>query len=244
MRGYDRIAGQYDTHGWDWYAATSGERLAQLLLEQGAGPGARVLDAGCGTGTLALFLADAGYAVTGVDLSPGMLERAAAKDGASRLTWAEADIRSLELAPRFDAIVTVADVLNHLRSLDDWEAAFRSFHRHLKPGGILVADVMTSRGLAQMDQQAVQERGGVTLILSIIWDPAERRSTLKMTSFSPAPEDASRYVRTSETIAEWSFPIEQVLERVRRAGFGSVERVWALATDPESDDRATILARA
>lgn len=241
MRSYDAIARQYDAHGWDWYAATTGDRLVRALTEQGVRPGASILDAGCGTGSLALFLAEAGYRVTGVDLSQGMIDTARSKDLSGRVAWHVGDLRAFDLPARFDAIVTVADVLNHLRDLDGWEAAFRSFHRHLGPRGIVIADVMTARGLAQMDQQSVQERGGVTLILSIVWEPEERRSTLKLVSFSPDPEDPSRFVRTSETIAEWAFPIAEVLDRARRAGFSSVERIWGIAPDPEADDRLTIL---
>jgi len=244
MRPYDAIAHRYDAHGWDWYAPTTGERLLALLAERGVAAGSRILDAGCGTGTLALLLAAAGYEVTGVDLSTAMIERARKKDTKHRVDWREGDITALTLDGSFDAIVTVADVLNHLPGLDRWEAAFRSFHRHLRPGGFLFADVMTARGLAQMDQQSVQERAGVTLILSIVWEPRERRSTLKVTSFAPAPSDPARYERTSETISEWAFPIADVLDRVARAGFSPVERVWGIEGEAEDDDRLTILARA
>ena len=239
MGSYDAVARRYDAHGWDWYAAASGDRLSSLLADRGVAPGATILDAGCGTGTLALLLESAGYRVTGVDFSRGMIEQARAKDRASRVTWHVGDITSLDLGARFDAIVTVADVLNHLPRIELWEAAFRSFHRHLVPGGVVVADVMTERGLSQMDQQLTQERGGVTLILSIVWEPRERRSTLKVTSFAPSPSDPDRYEKTSETISEWAFPIADVLECVTRAGFSAVERVW----ESGEDDRLTILAR-
>jgi SAM-dependent methyltransferase len=244
MRPYDAIARRYDTHGWDWYAAANGDRLLTLLAESGVAPGAAILDAGCGTGTLALFLEGAGYKVTGVDLSPGMIEGARAKDRASRITWHVGDVTALDLGARFDAIVTVADVLNHLPRIDLWEAAFRSFHRHLAPGGLVVADVMTERGLSQMDQQLAQERGGVTLMLAIVWEPRERRSTLKVTSFAPSPSNPELYERSLETISEWAYPIEDVFRCARDAGFSPVERVWGLEADPEHDDRLTILARA
>ena len=53
-----------------------------LLRGRPAGPApARVADLGCGTGTLSLLLAEQGYAVTGVDFSPAMVERARDKAG-------------------------------------------------------------------------------------------------------------------------------------------------------------------
>ncbi len=51
----------------------------QQLLDQVIPAGASVLDVGCGTGTLSVLLAEHGCRVTGVDLSPRMVERAQAK---------------------------------------------------------------------------------------------------------------------------------------------------------------------
>ena len=79
---------------WDAEAATfdeepdhglrdPGTRAAwlALLTEHLPAPPARVADLGSGTGTLSVLLADAGYAVDGVDFSPAMVERARRKAG-------------------------------------------------------------------------------------------------------------------------------------------------------------------
>src|SRR5262245_36982661 len=58
-----------------------------LLQEQG---GRRALDAGCGTGRVAIELAVRGYDVVGVDLDATMLDAARAK--APDLTWVQADL--------------------------------------------------------------------------------------------------------------------------------------------------------
>lgn len=240
---YRGVAHHYDLHGWDWYDGTYGARLVELLRERGLPPGGRVLDAGCGTGTLALRLAREGFEVTGVDLSSRMIEQARSKDSGGAVTWRVADLTALDLGGDFDAIVSVADVFNHLPTLDDWEAAFRGLRGHLRPGGMVFADTMTCRGLEQMDQQAVQDRGGTTLILAVVWDPESRRSTLKITSFVPA-EGGRLYERARETITEWGHPVGAILDRARRAGLRELERPWAQGPDPEGEDRLTILARA
>jgi 2-polyprenyl-3-methyl-5-hydroxy-6-metoxy-1,4-benzoquinol methylase len=239
---YRGVAHHYDLHGWDWYDGTNGTQLVTLLRERGLDAGGRVLDAGCGTGTLALRFAREGFAVTGVDLSPRMIEHARSKEGASAVDWRVADLTALELGTSFDAIVSVADVLNHLPTLDDWEAAFRGVRAHLRPGGIFFADMMTCRGLEQMDQQSVQERAGTTLILAVVWEPDARRSTLKITSFVPAA-DGRLFERAKETITEWGHPVGAIVDRARRAGFEELERPWAQGPDPESEERLTILAR-
>jgi SAM-dependent methyltransferase len=239
---YHGVAGHYDLHGWDWYARTFGARLIALLRERGVAPGASILDAGCGTGSLALSLASEGYRMTGVDLSPEMIARARAKDKASAIDWRVGDITSLELGATFDAVLSVADVFNHLETLDEWEAALRGFQAHLRPGGLVLIDAMTSRGLEQLDLQSVQERGGVTLILAIIYESASRRSTLRVTSFAPSSGHPGLYERAQETITEWGQRIPDVIDRFTRAGFSTSERVWATGEEPEAEDRVALVA--
>jgi len=240
---YRGLGRHYDLHGWDWYARTYGARLLELLRDHGLAPGASVLDAGCGTGSLAVMLAREGFRVTGVDLSSEMIARARLKDKDGAIDWRVGDITSLGLAATFDAAVSVADVFNHLESLDEWELALRGLHGHLNPGGLVCVDAMTSRGLSQMDVQSAQERGGVTLILAIVYEAAARRSTLKVTSFAPSPATPGLYERAAETITEWGQPVQEVLHRFRSAGFSGIERVWGTSGDPEDDDRLTVVAR-
>src|SRR5262249_48694894 len=158
----------YDAHGWDWWAATRGDRLIALLKERGVAPPASVLDAGCGTGTLALHLAAAGYRVTAVDLSAAMIGTARAKDSTGQGLCATADLTALDLGKTYDAIVSVGDVLNHLEHLDRWEQVFASMHRHLGRAGLAVVDAITCKGLTALENQSVQEREGKTLILACI----------------------------------------------------------------------------
>ncbi|HKC63478.1 MAG TPA: methyltransferase domain-containing protein, partial [Pyrinomonadaceae bacterium] len=50
--------------------------IAGLLSQRGTRPGARVLDAGCGTGSYAIEIARLGYVVTGLDLSASLIAEA------------------------------------------------------------------------------------------------------------------------------------------------------------------------
>ena len=240
---YRGLGRHYDLHGWDWYARTYGARLIALLRERGLGSGASILDAGCGTGSLCAMLAQEGFRMTGVDLSPGMIAQARLKDPDGKVDWQIGDITTLRLGRGFDAAVSVADVFNHLESLDEWELALRGLNDHLRPGGLVCIDTMTCRGLEQLDVHSVQERGGVTLILGVIYERAARRSTLKVTSFAPAAENPELYERASETITEWGHPVQDVLLRFARAGYSDIERVWATSDDPEDDERLAVLAR-
>jgi SAM-dependent methyltransferase len=74
-------------------------------------PGARVLDIGCGTGRHAVQLARLGYAVTGVDLSRGMLAEAekAAKVAGVIVEWIHADAARFEPEKRFDVALSLCE---------------------------------------------------------------------------------------------------------------------------------------
>lgn len=240
---YLGFASHYDLYGWDWFARVYGPRLKELLATREL-KAARILDAGCGTGTLALDLAADGHRVTGIDLSEAMLAVARRKDAGGAVTWRCADITGFDLGDaeaRFDLVTCVADILNHLELLDAWEAAFRRFAAHLRPGGLLLFDVMTCQGLSRLDRQGVDESEGRTLIVSMIYEPRARRSTVRATSFVPSP-DGRLYEKASETIPEWGQPVEAILDRLGRAGFTAPERLWSAGGDPETEDRLIVLS--
>jgi 2-polyprenyl-3-methyl-5-hydroxy-6-metoxy-1,4-benzoquinol methylase len=76
-------------------------------------PGARVLDAGCGTGRVAIRLADLGYDCVGVDLDETMLAQARAR--APQLPWVSADLADVDLLatghPAFDLVLAAGNVV-------------------------------------------------------------------------------------------------------------------------------------
>jgi 2-polyprenyl-3-methyl-5-hydroxy-6-metoxy-1,4-benzoquinol methylase len=238
---YAGFAAHYDLQGWDWYASTYGERLF-LLLEGHAPAGSRVLDAGCGTGTLALALAARGYRVTGVDLSGAMLDVARRKDAAGAVSWRQGDVTRLDLGETFDVVTCVADILNHLETVEEWGRAFERFAAHLRSGGRLFFDAMTCLGLERLDGFTAKEAAGRALIVGSIYEPSSRRSTMKITSFITAP-GSDLFERASDTITEWGQPVSAVLETLGHAGFDDIRRPWALADDAETEDRLAVLAR-
>ncbi|MFC7880901.1 class I SAM-dependent methyltransferase [Streptomyces sp. NPDC057376] len=104
-------------------------------------PGARVLDAGCGTGRVLTQLAHLGYDGVGVDRDASML--AVARRNAPRLTWLQADLADFDPAaadvgPGFDLVVAAGNVFPLLAP--GTEAAVAAvLARALHPGGLLVA---------------------------------------------------------------------------------------------------------
>lgn len=97
----------------------------------------RVLDAGCGTGRVAIRLAELGHEVVGVDLDAGMLAHARA--AAEGLTWVEADLAALALpGAAFDLVVAAGNVIP-LVAPGTEATVVAALARHLAPEGLLVA---------------------------------------------------------------------------------------------------------
>lgn len=96
----------------------------------------RVLDAGCGTGRMAIELARRGVAVVGVDLDEVMLAQARAK--APQLDWRLGDLATIEVGQRFDCVVLAGNVMIYLTPGTE-AATLANMAGHLKPGGVLVA---------------------------------------------------------------------------------------------------------
>jgi 2-polyprenyl-3-methyl-5-hydroxy-6-metoxy-1,4-benzoquinol methylase len=104
-------------------------------------PGSEVLDVGCGVGRWSQLLARRGAQVTGVDLSPTMLEEARRRmdqEGlGSRCCFREGDIAELDLGRRFPLVLGVT-VLQHVVDPLRFEEAVARLARHLSPGGRIV----------------------------------------------------------------------------------------------------------
>jgi len=106
------------------------------LCEAIAAPGATVLDAGCGTGRVAIRLAERGFDCTGVDVDAGMLK--VARERAPSLRWVEADLARLDLGTTFDLVVVAGNVVPLVAQGTEATVVGR-LAAHVAPGGLLVA---------------------------------------------------------------------------------------------------------
>lgn len=134
QEGYDRWAAGYDRYDNPLIALEQPVVRARI----GDPAGLAVLDVGCGTGRHALWMAEHGATVTGVDFSNGMLEQLRSKPNAD-ITILEHDLT--QGLPRPDGsadLVTCCLVLEHVNTLD---AVFAEMARVCRPGGrVLISD--------------------------------------------------------------------------------------------------------
>jgi SAM-dependent methyltransferase len=144
---YRRYALVYDLV---WRAAPY-DRFVDLCLQAAAAQGTRVrrvLVAACGTGNAAFELAGRGLQVTGFDLSPAMLARAAAKRraGRQRVGLVLGDLRAVPLRGGWaDLVLALNASLNYLLEPAELLAALGHLRRTAAPGATVVVEPLSAR---------------------------------------------------------------------------------------------------
>lgn len=99
----------------------------------------RVLDLGCGTGHLAIAMAEAGHQVTAVDPAGASLGAARRRPGAARVRWIQGSFESLPPGP-FDAAFMTGHVAELLATDEEWTGALHALRASLVTDGRLILD--------------------------------------------------------------------------------------------------------
>lgn len=127
-------------------------------------PHSRVLDAGCGTGRVAIELARRGHHVTGVDNDASMLSQAVSPD----VTWGLHDLAVLDLPTRFDLVVAAGNVTVFLDPGSE-PTVVRRLAAHLTPGGLLVSGWRTDRLALPVYEEWVRGAGLTPVVRHATW---------------------------------------------------------------------------
>ncbi|MBP2335779.1 SAM-dependent methyltransferase [Saccharothrix coeruleofusca] len=137
------------------YDAFDGERddLAAYLGIADELGARRVLDVGCGTGSLAVLLAGSGREVVGVDPAGASLDIARSKDPAGRITWVRGDATAVP-ALAADLAVMTGNVAQVFLTDEEWARTLRAVRAALRPGGHLVFETRRPERRAWLDWAA------------------------------------------------------------------------------------------
>lgn len=103
--------------------------------------GGAVLELGCGTGRVALALAQAGLTVVGVDYSGAMLDVARDEAEGLPLTLIEADMRDVSLDQKFASVLIPLGGLQHMETATEVADVFATVARHLESDGLAIVDI-------------------------------------------------------------------------------------------------------
>ena len=244
MNAYHNLAASYDrlTNDVDYGAIVA--FYHQILEREGVKPRTAV-DLACGTGSVALLLAQKGYAVTGVDMSEEMLtvafQRAQEQDRKPMFICQM--LQELQLPKAVDMAVCALDGLDYILDPDDCKEAIRRVYKALNPGGIFIFDVNTPEKLRAMDGQVfLDEDDDVYCVWRGEFDEETNICSYGMDLFQRRGEV---WHRSFEEHREYAYTIEQLTEYLKAAGFTHI-RVYAdgkMEAPGEGEQRVYFSAR-
>ncbi|MHB9026548.1 MAG: class I SAM-dependent DNA methyltransferase [Armatimonadota bacterium] len=189
-RQYDEVAPYYD-EVMAVVPYTQWVKYLQRLCRRYGWQPRDVLDLACGTGTVSLLLAEAGFRVTGVDLSEGMLQvarRKAATGGVGDIAFLHHDATRLPFVEKFDLVVSLFDSLNYILTSKGLQDAFAGAYRGLRPGGGFIFDLNSEYSLVNnlfTQDNLWDEQAGLKYDWKAGYNDRTRMATIDMRFYLP-----------------------------------------------------------
>jgi SAM-dependent methyltransferase len=194
-----------------------------------------VLELGCGNGRILLPLLEAGYEITGIDASAGMLAELRRKAAARGLVpvVARMDTRTLGFDAAFGVVLCPYSLITYHVTDDDVARLLAGARRALRPGGRLVVDAFVPRPVAAgVDWRLDYRRPYADGVL------------VRSKRVTPLDDGCNRIERRYEVIADDGTPTDRVevnevirpvspevlVATLRAAGFETAESWWDYGT--------------
>ncbi|MCL5999720.1 MAG: class I SAM-dependent methyltransferase [Chloroflexi bacterium] len=246
---YDELAEYFDLLN-EKYAPYEQEcDFVDQALQHHGKQGRAVLDLACGTGIHAIRLAQRGYVVTGVDLSPAMLAIARRKAAVAGLpiTFVQADMKALSFHEQFDVALAVNYPVTFCVTEDDLQRFLHGVHAALRPGGVLLVDFLSVYGSKTSTSREWVEGEGphgdrvrIECVREWSYDRARQVAMDKMIYFVERDGGITRF----DGYHEWRifYPQEMLAYLRRLGGFNilGLYRCWSLDGAPSGPNDVII----
>ena len=232
---YDAINAEIDYQSWADFIEKNFEKEMSIRPEL-------VLDLACGTGRMTLELAKRGYDMTGIDLSPEMLDaaRTLADEDGNDVLWLCQDMREFELYGTVDAAVCCLDSINHLTDDGDLERCLSLVHNYLIPDGIFIFDINGRFKFENIyaDNTYTMEEDGAVCIWENDYDPEQRLCDFYITLFE---EDKNgKYDRYDDRQTERMYTIAEIKDALLATGMEFLGAYSDFDFTPATDDSERI----
>lgn len=240
MKNYGFLAACYDGFTTDVNYPNWADYLEKQFARVGK-PVHTVLDLACGTGTLSWIMADRGYEMIGVDLSPDMLSQAMEK---SRETVQVAPVflcqamDKLDLYGTVDACICMLDSVNHVIQPQKLRQAFSRVHLFLEPGGLFLFDVLTPQHFENLDGGLfLDETEDAYCVWRTEYEQRRRVCTYAMDLFF---KEGDRWIREQELNQEYAYTAEELTAYLTEAGFCRIRQHGNLKMRPPKEGEGRI----
>ncbi len=220
MGAYRALAASYDrlTNDVDYQAVV--DFYLQILAKEGLQP-RTAADLACGTGSVAVLLAQSGMQVTAVDMSEEMLCIAAQKTQQLPVRLVHQRLQALCLPRGVDLAVCALDSLDYITDPADCQEAIRRVYKVLNPGGCFIFDVNTPEKLRAMDGQVfLDEDEDVYCVWRGEFDESANICSYGMDLFQ---RQGNTWHRSFEEHREYAYTQQQLTRYLKDAGFTSIE---------------------
>lgn len=194
------------------------EQEVAQLIEMTGFEGRDVLDLCCGPGRHSIALARGGFTVTGVDRSSFLLEKAKERAlGVPGIEWVQQDMREFRRGEAFDLVINLFTSFGYFEDPKEDLHVLQNLHASLRPGGILVMDLMGKEVLARIRQETLSRElaDGSLLIMrnQAIDDWTRVRNAWTIIRDGCAKE---------HVFTHWIFSAAELKARMREAGFRDI----------------------
>lgn len=208
-----------------------------------------VLDLGCGTGSITLKMAKAGYDMIGVDLSCEMLDIARQKAIAEGcdILFLNQDMTEFELYGTVDAIISSLDSINYITEDGGLEKLFKLCENYLNPGGIMIFDINSEYKLKEVlgNNTFVSEEDDIYYVWQNSFDEEEKICSFILDFF--VENNDGSYNRFSEYQEERAYSKEEIENAVKLSGLeilGCFSDFSFLAPDSKAERLFFVLKKA
>ena len=222
---YDRLMADMPYGRWLSFARQCWARYGE--------PG-RIVDLGCGTGSVSVPLAQAGKHVTGIDLSDSMLAVAHGKQqqAAAAITaaggsvvWLQQDMREWEVDQQADAVVSFCDCVNYLLEEQDVRDMLHCTAQGLRTGGLFVFDAHAPGQLeAYAEQQPFHlNEDDIAYIWTCEYDRVRWQIEHELTIFAQH-DGTSMFRRFTESHTQRAYAADWLDSELQQSGFEVLAR--------------------
>ncbi len=240
---YDIFSNYYDLLMQNAGYSERVDHYRKILTDNGIKSGI-LLDLGCGTGTMSLLMAKAGYEVIGIDSSVGMLMKAKEKANKENvdLLLLNQDMEDLDLYGTVDCTISAFDCINHLDSLNTVKKVFEKVSLFTVPGGVFIFDVNTvfkHRNILA-DNSYIFESENVFCA----WQNSLNEDNSVDITLDFFEKSGNSYKRETEYFSEIAFSSEELTSALYDAGFDIKSIFDDLTDNPvnETSQKAVFVA--
>lgn len=182
----------------------------------------KILEAACGTGSVTKLLAENNYKITAFDLSQDMLMRAYEKLKRSPMVhFLNQNMIDFKIDDKFDAAICCCDGINYLNE-EELSLFFERIYHHLSQGSKFIFDMSTQYKYEKMFCDTyVYDDGDIFYV----WENElmDNKTVNIEINFFIQEEKTNKYSRITEEQVQYMYSSEEIIGKLRDAGFGNIE---------------------